>query len=344
MAFRSYTATDPLFQRLGRHDPKEKHVALWWSGSGLRFHAACAELIAEITCTPGEHVPWMGVLLDGAIIARFPLMSGTHRYPLLEGMDPAFPHEISLMRDTQPTFDEAQPPRLEALICDGKLTAPQERSCLIEFLGDSLTVGEGTVGPHSAMEWRMSYLSHMHAFSSLVSESMHADKRLIALSGWGVWRGWDGDATHRIGLIYDALCAPTPGGEMTCPNLPGAAFVVINLGTNDSNAIKSVEDLQAALQEIQDCAISLMEKVRSRNPEADIIWAYGLCGHDLEAPLHSAVEKHRAVDPHVHYLSLSDCNGDVGSRSHPSFDAHRIAAREIEDCLTALASKEVSMS
>ena len=78
---------DSRFLPLGRHDPKEERTSLWWSGSGVRVKLACKTLEAEITASARDHAPWMGVLMDGAPVARFPLLPGTHRYPLLAGLD-----------------------------------------------------------------------------------------------------------------------------------------------------------------------------------------------------------------------------------------------------------------
>ena len=331
MAYRTYAALDSRFTRLGRFQPAEKALELWWSGSGIRFSCAASSLEVDIESHSHQQKPWMAVFADDAPVARFPLLPGLHRYPILTGMDPDFPHEISLLRDTQPTFDEEGPVILQTLITDGKLQPSATRAQLIEFVGDSLTVGEGTVGPHAASEWRMAWMSQAYAYPAMVADALHADRRTIALSGWGVWRSWDNDAAHRIGNIYDRLCAPTPGGDIPCPDtLPQAAAVVINLGTNDSNAILSAENQQDASYEITDCAVELMNQIRHRNPDASIVWAYGLCGHALEAPLERAVDRLRiAGDLRVSYLSLSDCNGNLGSRQHPSHEAHRIAAEEI---------------
>ena len=95
-------------------------------------------------------------------------------------------------------------------------------------------------------------------------------------------------------------------------------------------------ELPAAKAELRARAAELMEAVRARYPRAVILWAYGLCGHAVEEILQSAVEDVRAKgDLNAHYLSLSDA-GTLGSRMHPSRDAHRRAAGEIADELKKL--------
>ena len=321
----------------GRHDPKQSQCFLWWSGSGIRMRLACTCLEAEITSTASTHAIWLGVLLDGAPVARLPLQKGTHRYPVLAGMDAGFSHEITLIRDTQPGYDEEGPAVLEALYTDGGLQNMEERPLMLEFLGDSLTVGEGCVGPRSGEEWRMVFISHMPAFPTLTAEAMGAEKRVIALGGWGAARSWDGDENSRIGRIYDQLCAVIPGGDVPAAFAERPAdAVIINLGTNDASGIAKLPEAEkpAARRQLTDRAEKLLRQVRARYPEAAILWAYGLCGSAAEAEIRPAVERlRREGDTRVDYLPLTDCNGDVGSRMHPSRAAHRRAALEIQQAL-----------
>ena len=335
-----YSLPDTRFVTVGRHDTNEKEQNLWWSGSGVRVKLACKRLDVEATSTAADHAQWLGVLVDGAPITRLPMVQGTHTYPLLAGLDDHFPHEITILRDTQPSYDETGAVVLNAVLTDGTPEAPDARPRMLEFIGDSLTVGEGTMGPYGeGQEWRMLFISHMPAFPTLVAEEMGADKRVIALGGWGAARSWDNQTDSRIGRIYGQLCGVTPGGQV--PALADerpADAVVINLGTNDGSALAGLEadELPAAQAELRARAAELIETVRARYPKAVILWAYGLCGHAVEEILKGAVDDMRAKgDLNAHYLSLSDAQ-TLGSRMHPSRDAHRQAAREITDELKKL--------
>lgn len=334
-----FALPDSRFLPLGRHDPREEKARLWWSGSGVRVSLACTALEAEITASAAVHAAWMGVLMDGAPVARFPLKSGTHRYLLLAGLDADFAHEVSIVRDSQLSYDEEGPVILEAVYTDGEPQKPLEKPLLIEFIGDSLTVGEGCLGPETAQEWRMVWISHMPAFPSLVAQAMHAEKRVIALGGWGAARSWDNQPESRIGRIYNRLCQPTPGGDtpVDFPEKPADA-VVINLGTNDASALAGMGDAERAEteKELRFRAAELMAMARERNPRAAILWAYGLCGHQMESILRAAVQDRvQAGDERTAYLSLTPAVSN-GSRMHPSREAHRQAAREIEAALRDL--------
>ena len=335
-----YPLPDPRFLPLGRHDPKETKACLWWSGSGVRVKIACRQMEIEAAVNARDHAPWMGVMVDGAPVARFPLANGVRRYPVLAGMDDTVSHEITLLRDSQLTYDEDGPVVLEAVWTDGEPAAPAERPLLLEFIGDSLTVGEGCVGPVSGDEWRTVFISHMPAFPTLAAEEMNAEKRVVALGGWGASQGWDLNPDSRIGLIYDFLCRPTPGGDVPA-DFPEreADAVIINLGTNDANALSKLagEKKAAAESELTRCAEALLFQARARNPRAVILWAYGLCGSQVKDLIEQAVDRRRtAGDEKVYFLPLTDCAGDVGSRMHPSRTAHRRAAHEICGMLRGL--------
>ena len=335
-----YSLPDARFATIGRHDPNEKEQNLWWSGSGVRVKLACKRLDVEAVSTAADHAQWLGVLVDGAPITRLPMVRGTHTYTLLAGLDDQYSHEITILRDTQPSYDETGAVVLNAVITDGTPETPDARPLMLEFIGDSLTVGEGTLGPYGeGQEWRMLFISHMPAFPTLAAEEMKADKRVIALGGWGAARSWDNQKESRIGRIYGQLCGVTPGGRVPAPaDERPADAVVINLGTNDSSALSRLEadELPAAQAELRARAAELMEAVRARYPRAVIVWAYGLCGSTVEEFVRGAVEDVRAKgDLNAHYLSLTGAE-TLGSRMHPSRDAHRRAAREIADELTRL--------
>lgn len=324
--------------RLGRFNPDETACNLWWSGSGVRTRFEGRRLEIEAAAADDEHTPFIAVTVDGAPVARFALRPGTHRYDLLGRMEAGVWHDVAVLRDSQPTDGDRAPVALDALWAEGTLAAPAPKKRLIEFLGDSLTVGEGTVGPKDAMEWRMLWISNQFAFPTLVCESMDAEKRVIALGGWGAYLSYDANPDHAIGRIYDRLCGAAPAGDAPYDFAAQrrADAVVINLGTNDAGAIGGMAGpgRGAALAALEESAVRLMEDVRARNPGAAILWAYGLCGNDVRAPLERAVERRIAAgDARLRYLALDDCAGDVGSRMHPGRAAHRRAAAQIAGAL-----------
>jgi hypothetical protein len=79
--------------------------------------------------------------------------------------------------------------------------------------------------------------------------------------------------------------------------------------------------------------------VRDCNPEAQIIWGYGMLGDNFLPVIREAVETYaeQTGDTRIHFLQLPNTTPDtVGSRLHPGVKAHRKAAQVIEKYLLEL--------
>ena len=320
---------------LGRVEPGERPLRLRWSASGVKLRIRCTALYVQLEAGYTDHAPWAAVLMDGALIARFPLERGLHWYAALLGMDANEAHDISIVRDTQPVSEDSQMRvALHALRSDGEVLPCPPPAMTVEFIGDSLTTGEGLAGPTGAMEWRMAFLSASATYAQTVCNLLRAEGRFIAMGGWGVYSAWDGNRDHRIPLVYDRLCAvEQDGGRPNDFAAQRADLIVVNLGTNDANVVRNAPAGQrpALRREIGRAAVMFLQQIRACQPDAHILWAYGLCEHSLSPTLRGAVDMARALgDTRVHYLSLPAMRaGEFGSREHPGAIAHRRAAEAI---------------
>ena len=325
----------PEARPFGRPDPLPDALRLRWSGSGVRLRLRCTALYVEIEAAYAEHAPWIAVLMDGALITRFVLERGRRWYAALLGMDEGAEHDIRIVRDTQPVPEEPDTRvTLHALRVGGEVLPCPAPAMTVEFVGDSLTSGEGMIGPVGAMEWRMAFLSASSSYAQTVCNLLGAEGRWVSLCGWGVYTSWDGNRDHRLPLVYDGLCPVESDGDR--PNdfsIAPADLIVVNLGTNDASAVRGAapEDRPAIRREIGRAAEAFLRQLRARQPRATILWAYGMCDHPLGPTLRRAVESiRRGGDTNVYYLSLPACRaGEEGSREHPGAAAHRRAAQAI---------------
>lgn len=324
-------------KRLGRYDMNEQECLLGFSMSGVSLRAACTELAVEISCEYGEHSPWMGVLADGAPVGRFPLQKGTHWYTAVAGMDAAFPHEIAIVRDSQPVPEDShtQYIRIKRVRVMGEVQEARKPDLVIEFAGDSLTSGEGTQGPGSALEWRMAYMSAMNTYAQMACCRLNAEGRWISQSGWGVHAAWDGDEQRTIPLIYEQVCATDAAGHKAYDfSVVPADWVVINLGTNDGAPLSRLKGRArtAYRKAFSQDAVSFLAQIRRLNPNAHILWAYGMCGRPLEKEIMQAVSEMQ--DEKIHYLRLPQCRPEeIGSRQHPGLASHLKVADAIVSCI-----------
>ena len=317
---------------LGRFDPRQPGLAMHWTGSGVELRIRCTTLDMELESDYAMQSAWLGVMVDGAPVARFALARGRRFYTLLAGMDGTVAHTVTIVRDTQPVLeDERLFVRAYRIRSDGELLEPERRALSIEFIGNSLTSGEGLIGPRDAMEWRTIWLSGMESFAMEVCRRMNAQGRWLSQSGWGAYWSWDGNRENRLPRIYDAVCAVERGGEAPYDFEQNPVdAVVLNVGTNDASALSRLEggERERAAAAIRAAAVDFLRQIRRRNPEAVILWAYGMCGGDIAPLLRSAVQEVRhSGDRRVGYVQLPPCpEKGLGSRAHPGRGNHISAA------------------
>ncbi|MBP3237524.1 MAG: GDSL family lipase [Lachnospiraceae bacterium] len=81
-------------------------------------------------------------------------------------------------------------------------------------------------------------------------------------------------------------------------------------------------------------AVKNLKKIRSLNPDANILWALGMLGSGLFPLVKKAISVYQAEtgDARIDFVPLKECNDDtVGSRNHPGPKNHMEAAISIAE-------------
>ena len=342
----------------GRTDGSLCPLTLFWSGSGIELNLRASELWIELEADYEQYEPWISVLVDGALVSRQMVQKGRHWVPLLRNMSKDSERNIKILRELQPMQDDSSSfLQIHALRMDGEFCPIEQKNGKIEFIGDSLTSGEGLIGAKKEMDWISMVFSASKAYPFLTAEALNTDYRVVSQSGWGVLSGWDGDQRHRIPEYYDQVCGVLKGihnrdlGAEKPYNFsawkPDA--VVINLGTNDSCAFHqpaAFPDLEngglfaqkinqdgtlekASAHRLEKAMIDFLVQVRQKNPQAHIFWAYGMMQTDVDGLIQDAVRTYQrqSDDQNVSLLKLPTMTEEqAGSRQHPGPDVHRKAA------------------
>ena len=232
----------------------------------------------------------------------------------------------------------------------------QKRPLLFECIGDSLTCGEGLEDPIDGKEWNPAWQGTRNHFALILSERFNADISVLAQSGWGLLCGWNNDPACVIPPLYPFVCALAKGGN----NREAGAVqawdfsqrktdaVIINLGSNDEYAFGAAPWKEPAsgkickLQGTADytrlkaAAKNFIGEIRRRNPDALIIWCYGMFLTGCMDLFRSAVEEFRAEnkDDKVRFIELSPMNDKTaGAQKHPGPLCHKEAADLISGVL-----------
>ena len=369
-------------------------LEVFWTGSGVEFAGYFSAAWIELESDYETYESWVSVFVNGAWIARFILEKGRRWYCLARGMNASKAQSIRVLKDTQAMGDDpahslvmrtvrvettgAAP--AEAVRADEVFVSVPRKKRMIEFVGDSITSGEGTIGAKGEMDWISMWFTCANTWAYMAAERLDADFRFVSQSGWGVYCAWDNDIRHALPLHYAELCGPMLSGRLESGHpciksrraseagriRAGAPYdfskepanaVVINLGTNDSGSFRnpawtdpetgtvykqrlnpdgSLNADDAA--KFTHAAERFLALVREKNPDALIVWAYGMLGFEMERYILQAIESRKVGgDGSVSYLRLpAMLSGEEGSRDHPGYPAHQRAADSVAECLTEL--------
>jgi len=221
------------------------------------------------------------------------------------------------------------------------LDAPALPTRTIEFIGNSITCGYGNESVEMTDPFEYETENHYLTYAQLTTRALGAVAHVVARSGIGVYRSYDGPKTG------------TPENVMTTEyewtNLYDRSerwdfsryqpqLVCINLGTNDlSTNNYDTQLLKAAYKQF-------LSQVRRHNPNAKIVYLCGsmLNGKELDIArrlLNEVVdEAHKQGDQQVYRFDFTPQTGDLkyGASWHPSVWQHQKMAGELTAYLRQL--------
>lgn len=346
-------------------------LTLFWTGSALELNVTGSELWLEIESDYDMYEPWVSILINAAPVGRLMLTAGRHFICVFRGMNADTAKNVRIVKDVQAmSGDPDCLLQIYSVKTDGKFLPVGDRPYKMEFIGDSITSGEGAVGARQEEDWIPMLFSAVDNYTKLTADALDADFRVISQSGWGVLTGWDNNIHCNIPDCYDKVCGLLYGER----NIRLGAhqendfaswqpdIIVVNLGTNDGGAFHSPQwkDEQTGethkqrlnedgsfheedLRAFEAAAGRFLEKLRKYNKKAHIVWAYGMIGSEMEPAIRRAIKSYmqRSNDQKVSFLHLPDTTQEyMGARSHPGIMAHQRVAEELSGFIRPLLTQE----
>lgn len=331
----------------GRTVTDRDTLPLFWTAAGFEVNAKGSELWVELEAGYDPYEPWFSIIINGAFVAKQMAQKGRSRVCLFRGMNPEEVKHVKFVRDVQAMSDD---PESYLTVCslffDGEFLPVEEKPYKLEFIGDSITSGEGTYGARKEMDWISMFFSGVNNYAVYTAEALQADLRIVSQSGWGVLCSWDGVPEHSLPQYYEKVCGLLSGEH----NRALGAFeeydfeswqpdaVIVNLGTNDGAAF-SIEGFPFTKADFEAAVTAFLGKIRRYNKTASIVWAYGMIGTQMQESICKAIEDYRreSGDVKVHYLPLPEATEDtIGSREHPGIRNHKMAAAILSDYVRKL--------
>ena len=339
---------------------KQNPLPLFWSASGVELITDGTEFSFVVESGFSLYEQWIRIEVDGFQTLRMPLRGGREKITLFRGMNSGVQKRIRLYKEVQAMRDDPQSfLLLHAVETDGQLFPLPPYSCRLEFVGDSITSGEGLAGAQCMHEWNSSVFSSIGSYALKVAEAFQADYRLISQSGWGTFYSFDNQPQNNLPSVYEEVCSVVRGtrnaelhalekNDFTAWK-PDA--VIINLGTNDGGSFQNPAWMdpesglfyqqrrdpdgqmnRECLDHFEKAVRDFLTKLRRCNPDSYLLWVYGMIGHDMEPYLQHAVAQYQSEsgDTQVSYLSLPDMQaGWQGANDHPGLPSHEAAAETI---------------
>ena len=331
---------------LGRTYLSEEALTVFWTASGIELKISASELWVELESDYSSMEPWICVEINGSFISRQMVVKGVHNICIFRNMDPNVKKHVRILRETQAMSDDKDSLlQIKALYHDGAVEPLKSRTRKIEFIGDSITSGEGTYGSKSENDWVSMFFSASNNYAVMTARALNADLDILSQSGWGVSTSWDGDENKALPLYYEQICGVVKGERNVKLHAHDrydfekrrVDAVVVNLGTNDESALRCGQEYdRSGVRKFKKAAIDFLRILRRCNPQADIIWAYGMLGkgfidHIKEA---AASYKEQSGDKKVFVLELPQMSeSTVGACGHPGAGNHREAAMVLTEYL-----------
>ena len=352
-----------IFGRLCR---QKQPLPLLFNGSGVEIVVTGSDLWIEIETDSDFHEPWVAYEINGALMSRMMMLPGEHSICLFRNMEPTTPKRIRFYRELQAMSEDD---RCKVLVkgfkLDGEFCAVPKYTRRIEFIGDSITSGEGSYGNVTDVDWLAMYMSASVNYATMTAKELNADYHILSQGGWGVFCGWDNDVRHNIPSVYEAVCglvqknSPVDKAFGTSEPYDFAKWqpdvIVVNLGTNDATSfnqppIYNPDDGQTykmRLNEdgtknredelkIEKAVVAFLEMLRKNNPKAHIAWCYGMLGSDLNLTLTEGINTYRekTKDENVSFFQLPNTTMETfGAHMHPGLKSHENATKALTDYL-----------
>lgn len=309
---------------LGRTYYKGTTLYLDWTNSGFSMNFNGTGVTAQIDVTIKNNGPgYLNVYVDGALVPTSTItVDKNGSYVLASGL-PAGPHTLTVRKRCETTgYGAALIAIKEVAVTGGTFSAPPARAARqIEFVGDSITSGFGNMVTDGQGNYSSHNTNGNATYATMTAAAFGAEAQVISRSGIRFGRYPDKPETDSW-IPHYAKTASIGGGDTSDWDFAArpSDVVVINLGTNDAGArMGDGSAISASLYQSE--AKALLQLVRQKNPNAYIVWVYGMMG--INATVASGIQAavNELNDPKISYLPLTPLNNALegtGIGNHPT--------------------------
>ncbi len=320
---------------IGRAEVTDLGIVPHTTASGFGFYSDCSGDV-ELTITGSSRIfdaQYFIVYVDGEMGNRLTLdhavgSQATATFTAAEGLSDGM-HRIEIYRETEEINAECI---FNSITLNGEMTPVPEAPLMIEFVGDSITTGFGAY-PVTAESEAKNREDHpirqagTKSYAFLTAQALGTDFQACCTSGYGAEVGYNTDGVNMQDMYEKTAFHHDPTAMWGFERQ--ADVVVINLGTNDSGArtkdpsnIISEQDIIAGME-------NLVNIVKTRNPDAKIVWVTGMMGAMFEFPTKLMMSRLGGAEAGYFFCKLP--TGMSGGGGHPDEAEHAAAAEVLTE-------------
>lgn len=314
----------------GRFDFSNKQAPkVWAPGAYVAFSFSGTDcsitLLDEMKY--GNHHNYIHVVVDG-VPQRIKLTGKFNRISIANGLTDTI-HHVTICKDTESAIGFIQ---FHEIICDKLVPSPIKQLPIIEFIGDSITCGNGSdlsMSDCSTADWYDQHNAY-DAYGPTVARALGMDYLLSSVSGIGLTRSCCGKK-YTLPEVYHTIDFQ-PKGKQWNLSSQRPAIICITLGQNDG--------LQNETLFVQKY-IGFIQHLKTINPTAKIV----CCSSPMATETLSQFHAH--VLPKVtHYFAqqndslvqhfLYEGHFRSGCEAHPTIAEHKLIAQQLTSFLGQL--------
>lgn len=306
----------------GRTYERDGTLYLDWTYSGISFNFEGTGAKAVLTSSSLSPNPgYVNVYVDGALVpsSSIELTQTSGEYTLAEGLADGS-HTITLRKRNEAVYGGSATVGIQSLtITGGSLTTPPaDTERHIEIIGDSITAGFGNLAANSDVGYNSHVSDGTSTYATMTAQAFGADIDVIARSGIRFVRADEANSMFPVYEMVSGLgnkCTDDYDFESNPKDV-----VIINLGTNDNGA--TIDGVSVTDEYIQSEAKAFLQMIRKDNPNAEIIWAYGIMGSSRASAIQAAIDELvEEGDEHISFFALDQINSATegyGTGRHPT--------------------------
>ncbi|HTV25218.1 MAG TPA: GDSL-type esterase/lipase family protein [Polyangiaceae bacterium] len=356
LSLRTIAADDARIQYSGRIDfqnPLAPTYSAPAASVSVRFAGTSISALLTDEFRYGSERGYHDVIIDGVITKKLMMEPGVEKYELATGL-PAGEHSARLVKRTQASLGKSS---FKGFELTGDLLEPAAKPALkIEFIGDSITAGEGVEGVNGSPEctqngagtvgagWGQPFHNADRSYGVVTAQALDAEYHLTAVSGIGLVRNYSQMYDARpMPEVYDLMFVEETASGPWDTGTFVPDVVVIALGTNDfspGDAPANTPRPQLAVATYTDAYVAFVSELRGNYPNAQIFaLSSQLLGDDpangytpasdLRAAIAGAVARlNGAGDAKVHAFTPTQVSGQ-GCSFHPDVAQQELLGQEL---------------